>query len=102
MKNTKYHTVETVSKSKIKIIKRGQFDTPYTQIHDRSLSWFGTGTSIKIGLNKRQRKPQGKSRMDNPEKLSTWVHKTQDEGNQNKNTIQHVMDTTMRKQTHRA
>jgi len=53
MKNKKYHTVETVSKSKIKIVERGQIDTPYTQIHDRSLSWFGTGTSIKIGLNNR-------------------------------------------------
>ena len=53
MKNKKYHTVEIVSKSKIKIVERDQIDTPYTQIHDRSLSWFGTGTSIKMGLNKR-------------------------------------------------
>ena len=53
MKNKKYHTVETVSKSKIKIVETDQIDTPYTQIHDHSLSWFGTGTSIKIVLNKR-------------------------------------------------
>ena len=24
-----------------------KIDTPYTEIHDRSLSWLGTGTSIK-------------------------------------------------------
>ena len=28
-------------------IKRDNIDTPNTQIHDRSLSWLGTGTSIK-------------------------------------------------------
>ena len=35
--------------------------------------------------------------MDNPEKLATSG--TQDEEKQNKNTIQYVLDTTMRKQT---
>jgi hypothetical protein len=28
-----------------------------------------------------------------------WVHKTQDEDKQNKNTTQYVLNTTMRKQT---
>ena len=35
-------------------------------------------------VNKCQKKPKGKSRMDNPEKLIT--QSTQDEGNQSKNT----------------
>jgi hypothetical protein len=35
--------------------------------------------------------------MDNPEKLATLG--TQDEDKQNKNTTQHVLDTTTRKQT---
>ena len=35
--------------------------------------------------------------MDNPEKLGTQV--TQDEENQNKNTAQYMLDTTLRKQT---
>jgi len=37
--------------------------------------------------------------MDNPEKWQHWVHKTQDEDKQIKNTTQHALDTTMRKQT---
>jgi hypothetical protein len=49
MKNKKYDTVETIPKSNIKMTERGKFDTPNTQIHDRSLSWLGTGTSIKRG-----------------------------------------------------
>jgi hypothetical protein len=32
-----------------KIVERGTIDTPNTQIVDHSLSWFGTGTSIKSG-----------------------------------------------------
>jgi hypothetical protein len=35
--------------------------------------------------------------MDNPEKLTTKG--TQDEDEQNKNTTQYVLNTTMRKQT---
>ena len=35
--------------------------------------------------------------MDNPEKLATWG--TQDEDKLNKNTIQYVLDTAMRKRT---
>jgi hypothetical protein len=39
----KYHTVGKITKSNIKI------DTANTQIHDRSLSWLGTDTSINSG-----------------------------------------------------
>ena len=35
--------------------------------------------------------------MHNPEKLAAYV--TQDEDKQNKNTVQYVLDTTMRKNT---
>ena len=47
----KYHTVGTIPKSNIQIVERGKI--PYTQVHDRSLSWRGIGTSIKkmAGLN---------------------------------------------------
>jgi len=41
MKNTKYLTVRTISKSNIKIVERGKIDTTNTQIHD---NWLGTGT----------------------------------------------------------
>jgi len=34
MKNKKYHTAGTVSKSNRKIIERGKIGTPNTQIHD--------------------------------------------------------------------
>jgi hypothetical protein len=47
MKGKKFHTVETVPKSKRKILERGKIDTPNTQIHDHSLSKLGTGTAIK-------------------------------------------------------
>ena len=46
--------------------------------------------------NKRQRIPKWQSKMDNPEKLTTKG--TQDEDEQNKNTTQYVLNTTMRKQ----
>ena len=49
MKNKKYNTAGTVPKSNIKIVERDTVDTPNTQIHNRSLSWLGTGTSIKSG-----------------------------------------------------
>jgi hypothetical protein len=39
-------TVGTVPKSNRKFVERGTFGTPYTQIHDCSFSWLGTGTSI--------------------------------------------------------
>jgi len=47
MKNkNKTHTVGTFPKSNIKTVERGKNDTstPNTQIHDRSLSSFGTCT----------------------------------------------------------
>jgi hypothetical protein len=47
MKNKKYYTVGMVPKPNIKIVERRTIDTPNTQIHDRPLSWLGTGTSIK-------------------------------------------------------
>ena len=37
--------------------------------------------------------------MDNPEKLATQGTYAQDEGKQNKNTTQYVLDATIRKQT---
>ena len=51
MENKKYHTVVTIPKSDIKIVKRGKIDTgiPITQIHDSSFYWLGTGTSVKSG-----------------------------------------------------
>ena len=52
-KNKEYNTVGTILKSNIKIVERGNIDTPNTQLHDSSLSWLGTGTSIKSGGVKR-------------------------------------------------
>jgi len=49
MKNEKYHTVKIFSKSNRKIVKRSKIDTPKKQIHDHSLSWLATDTSIKSG-----------------------------------------------------
>jgi len=50
MKNKKYHTVGKVTKSDRNVVERGKTDTINTQIHDRSLSCFGTGTLIKSGV----------------------------------------------------
>jgi len=47
LKTKKYHTVRTVLKYNRKIVERGKIDTINTQIHDRSLSWPSTGTSIE-------------------------------------------------------
>ena len=47
MKNQKYHTVRTVPKSNRKIVESGKIDT--SNIHDHSLSWLGTATSMKSG-----------------------------------------------------
>ena len=47
-------------------------------------------------INKRQRTPMGKSKMDNPEKLATCG--AQNEDKQKKNTAQHMLDTTIHKQ----
>jgi hypothetical protein len=49
MKNKKDHTVGTISKSNIKIVDRGEIDTPNTQMHYRSLFLLGTNTSMKNG-----------------------------------------------------
>jgi hypothetical protein len=46
-KNKKYLTVRIVPKSNRTIIERGKLDITNPQIHDCSLSWLGTGTSIK-------------------------------------------------------
>jgi hypothetical protein len=43
------NTTPSEPKSNREIIEIGQIDTPNKQIHDRSLSWLGTGTSIKSG-----------------------------------------------------
>ena len=52
MKNKKYHSVESVQKSDWNIVERGKNETPNTYIHDRSLSWLGTDTSIVSGCVK--------------------------------------------------
>jgi hypothetical protein len=49
-KNKQYRTVGTIQKSNIKIAERGKIDTPYTKIHDHSLSWPHIGISIKRGV----------------------------------------------------
>ena len=46
--NKKSPTVGTVPNSSRKIVERGKTDTPNTHIHDRSLSWLGTFSSIKV------------------------------------------------------
>ena len=49
---TKYkrcHTAGTIPKSNRKIVERDKIDTSNTQVHDRSLSWCGTGTLINSG-----------------------------------------------------
>ena len=46
-KNKKYLTVRIVPKSNRTIIERGKLDITNPQIHDCSISWLGTGTSIK-------------------------------------------------------
>ena len=49
MKSKKYHTVETITRSNIKVVERDKIDTHNTHIHAHSLSWLSTGTSIKSG-----------------------------------------------------
>jgi hypothetical protein len=44
-----YHTLGTVPKSNKNITESDKIDIRNTQIYDRSLSWLGTGTSIKSG-----------------------------------------------------
>ena len=52
LKNKKYLTIGTIPKSNIKIVERGKINTPNIKIHDRPLSWLGTGASIKGGVAK--------------------------------------------------
>jgi hypothetical protein len=47
--NVALSTSSRISKSNINIVERDKIDTPNTYIHDYSLSWLGTGTSIKSG-----------------------------------------------------
>jgi len=49
MKNKKNISYRNTQKPNFKIVERCKIDTPNTQIHNRSLSWIGTGTSIKSG-----------------------------------------------------
>jgi hypothetical protein len=44
MKNRKQYIVGTIPKPNIKIVERGQIDTPNTQIYDRLLSLLGIST----------------------------------------------------------
>ena len=48
-------------------------------------------------INVRVKIQKGQSKVDNLERLTTQG--TQDEGKQNKNTTQYMLDTTMCKQT---
>ena len=48
-KTKKYHTVGKSQKSNWGIIERDKIYIPSTQIHDCSLSWLGTNTSIQSG-----------------------------------------------------
>ena len=47
MKSKKYNTVRTIRKSNRKIVERDKIDSPDAQLHVRSLSWIGTGISLK-------------------------------------------------------
>ena len=50
IKKTKNTTLSEQSKNSIaKNVESGTIDTLHTQIHDCTLSWLGTGTSIKSG-----------------------------------------------------
>ena len=50
MENKNYHTFGKFRKFNRKIVERSKIDkSKITQIYDRSLSWLGTGTSIKSG-----------------------------------------------------
>jgi len=50
LKTKQYHTVGIVLKTKQyhTVVERGQIDTPNTPMHDHSMSWLGTETSIKM------------------------------------------------------
>ena len=44
----KHHAVGTDQNVNKKIVERCKVDNPNTPIQDRSLSWLGTDTSIKV------------------------------------------------------
>ena len=52
MKNKNYHTAGTGTKSNRKTVEAEPKTIPLTQKHERSLSWLGTGTSIKVAAFK--------------------------------------------------
>ena len=52
-KKKKYNAVGTIPKSNIKLVERYKIDTNSIPIHDRSLSWIDTSTSITRGGGKR-------------------------------------------------
>ena len=43
-----YDYFKTVTKFNVKVAERGKMDTPNIHIHNRSLFWLGTGTSITM------------------------------------------------------
>jgi hypothetical protein len=47
MNNKKHNTIRIVPKYNRKIVETGKIDIPNTYVHGHSLSWLGTGTSIK-------------------------------------------------------
>jgi hypothetical protein len=48
-RDEKFHAIGTIPSSNNRIVERNKIDTTNTQIHNRSLSWLGTGTAIKSG-----------------------------------------------------
>jgi hypothetical protein len=52
LKKKKKHTLKSVLKYNLKIVERDKIDTPNTHVHDHSLSWLGTITSMKRGRAK--------------------------------------------------
>jgi len=47
------NTVGTIANSNIIVVEKDKIDSSSAQIHDRSLSWLGTATSIKYGRIKK-------------------------------------------------
>ena len=59
------------------------------------------GATHEIGVNKRQRKPNGESRMDNPETLATLgtqdrERKTNKQNTKNKNNIKKTQNRKLK------
>jgi hypothetical protein len=71
-------------------------------LHSDTLFWFRENQSVHVLLNavcfaREYRRDNQKWAIQR--NGQHWVHKTQDEDKQNKNTTQYVLDTTMRKRT---